>query len=152
DADVQTDATHLSDTGNTRRDALDLGEQAVADGPRVREQVPGGELVEDRLGGGDADRVAAEGVEVADVAAKRAEQLRRGDHGGDRQPVAHRLAENDQVGLDAVTLEGPPVGPRAAEAGLYLIRDEYAAGLVHDVARGSQLGPRLEAVTGQCTV
>ena len=52
---------------------------------------------------------------------------------GDRVAVAHRLADRDDVGHDAVALEAPHVLAGAAEAGLHLVGDEQAAGLVDRV-------------------
>ena len=45
--------------------------------------------------------------------------------------VAHRLAERDDVGHDAVALEAPHLPAGAAEARLHLVGDEEPAGLAH---------------------
>ena len=50
--------------------------------------------------GGAGDRVATEGAEEFGLLRNRPEHLGPGDQGGDREAVAHRLADRDHVGLD----------------------------------------------------
>ena len=90
--------------------------------------------VEDGAGDRAADRVAAVRVEVLD--ARRPERLgnlRRRHDGGDGMAVAHRLADGDNVGREAVgvRLEGPHVRPRPPEAHLNLVGDDDAPGRPH---------------------
>ena len=49
----------------------------------------------------------------------------------DRMAVAERLAHHDDVGHDALILEGPEARAHAAEPGLHLVGDAHAAGGAH---------------------
>jgi hypothetical protein len=61
------------------------------------------------------DRVAAERVEVLDVHRRLGDRARR-DHGREREAVAKRFTQRDNVGRRAVRLEAPPVPPRGVNA------------------------------------
>src|SRR6185437_2508871 len=94
--------------------------------------------VEDGGGRGDADGVAAEGVEVARLAAEGLDDVGPGDEAGDGQPVAHRLAHGDDVGCDAVPLVAPHVGAGPAESGLDLVGDVEPACGVNELGDGGE--------------
>src|ERR1039457_1901362 len=138
DADVQAGAADGGDAGGGRGDGRECVEEITADGSGVVAQAFGLDHVEHRDRGGDADRVAAEGVEVPDLLPELRDDLRADGDAGDRHAVAHRLAHHDEVGHDAVALEAPDGTSGAGEARLDLIGDVEASGLVHGVDHGPQ--------------
>ena len=76
--------------------------------------------------------------------------LLAGDHGRDRQPGAERLGQRQDVGHDAVALEGIHVaGP--AQAGLRLVEDEQHAALDAHLLEPAQVADRRldDAARGQ---
>ena len=120
-----------SDGADPRRvlgDRLQRVAQVGTHGLGVLPQPLGLDHVQDRGRGGDADRVAAERVEVPDLVTELLEDLGAGRDPGDRHAVAHRLAHDGQVGHDAVALEAPHRRPGAAEPGLDLVGDVQPAG------------------------
>ena len=72
-------------------------------------------------------RIAAEGVEITKGVAKPRHDLRRRHQSGDRVAVAHRFAEGDDVGRNALTLMRPEMAARTAEARLHFVADQKAA-------------------------
>ena len=77
-----------------------------------------------------SDRIAAVRVEVLGFAEGTA-YVRSRAYGAEGVAVADALGHDDDVGDDAVTLEAPEVGARAAEARLHLVRDQQAAERAH---------------------
>ena len=77
---------------------------------------------------GGRDRGAGEGREEVPARGELGRDRRRRDDGAHRVPVAHRLAEGDDVRHDAVLGEAPERLPDAAEAGLHLVGDAERAG------------------------
>src|SRR5260370_34622359 len=77
---VQAGPAHGADPGRVPRDRLQRVAQVAAHGQGVFPQTLGLDHVQDRGGGGDADRVAAERVEVPDLVAELLEDLRAGGH------------------------------------------------------------------------
>src|SRR4051812_47342301 len=73
------------------------------------------------------NRIAAEGAEVLVDPAELGGDLVAGDQRRDRMPVAHRLAESDEVRRQAEVLEAPEVLSTTPEAGLHLVSEEQAA-------------------------
>ena len=98
--------------------------ESGSDRGRVRDETLVSDDVEHGKPGHHRDRVAAE----------RAEELRRraqpvdvgppSDHGGHRVPVAHGLAQGDEVRLESDRHERPEVLARASVAGLDLVGDD----------------------------
>ena len=86
--------------------------------------------------GGDADRVAAEGVEVPGRPPELRQHRLPGDDPGDRQPVAHRLAHRHDVRHQpGVPLVAPQLRAGPAEPGLHLVGDVEPARRAHQRRR-----------------
>src|SRR5687768_12501525 len=84
--------------------------------------------LEDRERGRHRDRVAAERAEHVAAGAELLSDLAPCEDGRDGMAVAHRLAEGDEVGLDAQALVRPQRGAGPAVAALNLIRDPQRSG------------------------
>jgi hypothetical protein len=109
------------------------------------------EHVEHRRGRGHADRVAAERVEIPHRGAEVREHLAADHDSRDEQAVAHRLAHDDDVRVQAMPLVAPQVAAGAAEAGLHLVGDVQPARRAHHVLDRLQEAGRVwpHAVGGQ---
>jgi hypothetical protein len=72
------------------------------------------------------ERATAERAEVAGRLDERIDELGAPRLSGDRQAVAHRLAERHEVGLDARRRDAPQALPRASVARPDLVRHEQS--------------------------
>ena len=92
-------------------------------------------------GDGAGQRIAAEGRAVL-AGLQHAQHLGVREHGRDRiEAAGQRLADQGQVGLDALVLLGEQLAG-AAEPGLDLVEDQ------HDVVRGAELADPREIAGG----
>ena len=106
------------------------------------------EHVEARQSGGGAERVAGEALAMAeDVIVEGARDVFRENYRGGGAIDAERLAHDDDVGRDAVVLEGEHAA-RAAHAGHRLVGDQQQVPLVAQRAQAADvaLGRRDDAV------
>ena len=144
DAEEQPGAADVADQRDAgRASARKRVEHADADVPRVGLQPFLRHHVEHREPDRARDRVAAERAEEFHPVVERRGNRRRGDHRANRMPVADRLAEDDDVGDDALGFEGVEVCAKATVRGLHLVGDADAAGGPHDrvdTPRGSPAG------------
>src|SRR5262249_54832968 len=94
------------------------------------------------------------GVEVPYVLAELDKQLGPEDRGGNRDPIAHWLADCHDVRDDFVPLEAPPSVAVPAEPGLYFVGDVEPARLVHLVYHWLEeaAGVRVHPVGGEDAV
>ncbi len=141
DPDKETRTAHLAD--QLVPHVAQSGEQALADDAGVRCELLVAHHIERGLCRGDRDGVAAEGVEVANLATEGIDEVPARHDGGDRVAVAHRLSDGDEVGHQAVAIEAPHAGTQPAEAGLHLVGDEQAAALSdrgHGIRQSGQIG------------
>ena len=116
----------------------------------VVEQLLGLDDVEDRRGRGDADRIAAKGVEVTNVSAEFGHYLLATDDGSDRHAVAHRLSHDDQVGHEGMSLKSPPGGSEPSEPWLDFVGDPQSTRFPYRACRRRQKPCRIgmHSVTG----
>ncbi len=126
-------AAHIGDDGERTGQGPDVRHHPRTHGARIGLKAFAFQDVEDRHSRGAGDGIAAEGVEVARLAAERLHDLRLDHHGGDGMTVAHRLAHGDDVRCEAVALETPQLVARAAEARLHFVGDEQASGFADRV-------------------
>ena len=103
---------------------LERAQKRRADLAHALDQALVVEHVEHGQRGLRGDRVPAEGAEHASLRREPLNQFAASYHRRHRVAVAHRLAEGDHVGLQAVPLEGPQVPAEPAVPGLDLVRDE----------------------------
>jgi hypothetical protein len=80
--------------------------------------------IEHGVRGGAGYGVSSESVEVTCLAAELLDNVGPHHHAGDRPSIAHRLAERNHIGLDAMAHEAPHRVASAREAGLHLIGDK----------------------------
>ncbi|MDT4836700.1 hypothetical protein FQZ97_704100 [compost metagenome] len=110
--------------------------------------------VENSLGSRDANGIATESVEVANLRTKVLEQFWLDRNAGDGEAVAHGFTHHHDVRLNAVALVAPEVQTGARKARLHFVGDEYAAMLVHHIDRFLKEATRVrqQAVGGENAV
>ena len=91
------------------------------------------------------DRVPGERGEVLVHLSEAGGDLAPGNQRRHRVPVAHRLAQGDEVRGDLVPGEAPQARSGPAEPGLHLVGQEQSPGLMHGVAQpGHEVRPGVQ--------